>query len=934
MLGSTPLTQILGAPGDNTNHEAMRAYIKALCAHGLSVMLIMPDTKRPFDGRTVRQRNAADKVAKTEAQAAGRRDWQKAKSAAGLALASADSKILLKKGGFLDEYIRTFSTWATVGEEPDQQEVTPTQKQIDAGEVEMITPCAINLAVEVGESGLIVVDADTTAQRESFLEVSGAPEDLPPTVITPGTRKDDVDVHYDGGHFYFTVSDEDRLRLPRNMGSLTWGGVDGFAVLWDRRYVLIPPSTRPEGTYELVGRDYEAPEWLIEAIIEKGEARASKFHDNNSAPTDDLGIAINEWAEGVSWASILEPLGWTPTVRPDNCGCEVWTAPGDHSSPKSATAHDAGCGLGRYTETNAPLHIWTDNPGEPFSGYIEASGGSTTLSKLQAVAWSDYEGSVGAAMDALGLGDDTATLDRELGLAPKDIEAELGVDQQNLSQDIEVEVEVDAPTNPFLAKASKSVVPTSEIVAEIDAALAESEDADEEQARLVYEAEQELAAEEADGKKVSAKVRQENFSPADDTEPETAPANPFAVPDDDDNPDPAVFESSVPGVPIFAPFSYWRDMPPPEYVIEGLIEHGGLSCIIGPPGIGKSSVVLDMACCIASGRPWQGRKVLQTRVMYLPGEGLSGAVQRLKAWAHEHDVPHQVLDQNLILANDIIKVSASAEAWGEVCKYALRMGVGLIIFDTYARMSTGVDENSATEVGRAIARLDQVRKITNAGAVLIHHTAKHDPRSGRGSSALNGALDSELLVSEGHWDWTDEGYSEEEVDGGNLPKGKPLEVDTTKQKNAEQLDKPIPLLMRGCEAIDAPYITGPNGSVDPMLGGLVSTARPRPEPTLETAIRIRQHLDEFTSTSLTKAEVIAGVRPDRHTATRKDAVKAWKQQVMRGLDMGLHYGLLDHPYGTGETSGKLISRYVSGQTGIEDARSRHADEILRDGEDD
>lgn len=921
ILGSTPLTQILGAPGDNTNHEAMRAYIKALCSHGLSVLLIMPNSKRPFDGRTLRQRRAADKVAQTEAQAAGRRDWIKAKSPGGLALATADSKVILKKGGYLDEYIRVFSTWHSA--EDVNVQVEPTQKQINDGEAVMLEPCPINLAIEVGESGLIVVDADTTAQRESFLEISGAPEDLPPTVITPGTRKDDIEVHYDGGHFYFTVSDEDRLRLPRNMGSMTWGGVDGFAVLWDRRYVLIPPSTRAEGAYELVGRDYEAPEWLVQAIIDKGEARAGKFHDNNVAPTDDLGVAINEWAEGVSWASILEPLGWTPTVRPDNCGCEVWTAPGEHSSPKSATAHDAGCGLGRYTETNAPLHFWTDNPGEPFASYIAESGGSTTMSKLQAVAWSDYEGSVGAAMDALGLGDDTATLDRELGLQPKSVEAELGVDQSNLSQDIEIDMA--PPQNPFLA--------AKKTVAKIDH-LVETEDADEEQARLVYESEQESAAEEADGKKVSAKVRQENFSSTSDDEPETPPENPFAVGDDEDGPEPAVFESSVPGVPIFAPFSYWRDMPPPEYIIEGLIEHGGLSCIIGPPGIGKSSVVLDMACCIAVGRPWQGRKTLQTRVMYLPGEGLSGAVQRIKAWAHEHDIPHELIDQNLILANDIIKISASTEAWGEVCKYALQMGVGVIIFDTYARMSTGVDENSATEVGRAIARLDQVRKITSAGAVLIHHTAKHNPRSGRGSSALNGALDSEILVSEGHWDWAENGYSDDDVESGNLPKGKPLEVDTTKQKNAEQLENPIPLLMRSCEAFDAPYITGPNGSVDPMLGGLVTTARPRPEPTLETAIRIRVHLDEFTSTSLTKAEITAGVRPDRHTATRKDAVKAWKQQVMRALDMGLHYGLLDHPYGTGETSGKMISRYIAGKTSVEDARSRHAAEILSDGDGD
>ena len=93
--------------------------------------------------------------------------------------------------------------------------------------------------------------------------------------------------------------------------------------------------------------------------------------------------------KAMSLASILEPLGWTPAPRADSCGCAVWTAPGVHASPKSATAHDTGCTAGRYTETNAPLHIWTDNPAEPFDAWVAENYGESddvhTVEELKAL---------------------------------------------------------------------------------------------------------------------------------------------------------------------------------------------------------------------------------------------------------------------------------------------------------------------------------------------------------------------------------------------------------------------------------------------------------------------------------------------------------------------------------------------------------------------
>ena len=923
MLGSKPLEAVLGSGVDNTDHEAVRAFIRQAADLGLHLLFIYPDSKVPADLRTPQKRKADDKAAQEEAQAAGRRDWQTVKSGAGLALAT-DDKATLER--YLKRYIQLFSTWAEL-----EQDGTPgvecpwNKKGEDAGTIVMTRPAAVNLAVEVGGSGVVVVDCDTTEQVDRWFEVAEIPEEYrpAPTILTPGQVGPDADpddpstwAHADGGHFWFTVPDKYLPVLPRHLGAMTWGGDHGFAVLWDRRYVLIPPSTRPEGAYEQLGHVYELPDWLGQAIMEAGERRVQRAELAAGERTDnpDLATHIDRWAESVSWASILEPLGWTPAPRADSCGCAVWTAPGVHASPKSATAHDTGCTAGRYTETNAPLHIWTDNPAEPFDAWV-AEKGTSTISKLQAVALINYGGNVGKAMDDM---DVTPDLSVEPGLDPKGIDREHKMNGDG---------EFDLPDTDALADEAEEGYEPEVIKAYCRACdTTEGQFAHDDDGELwhlhdeVVGAHLATATPEDIASSASAEPEESPTSfaadlsdlPADFGKSEKADS-PYA--DEVDDPDPDVFDSPHNGVPRIAPFSHWRDMPPPEYIIDGLIEHGGLSSVIGPPGVGKSTVVLDMLCHIATGKNWQGRVTRKTRVLYLPGEGLSGAVQRLKAWEDAHDVD---LADDLLLGNGIILVSAQNEAWGEIAAYIARQGIGLVVFDTFARMSAGLEENSATDVGKAVRRFDKLRELTNAGVCVVHHTAKGAPDTARGSSALNGALDSELLVRMATWD-----VSQIADDDGRLP-GKCIEITTSKQKNAEQLDTPIPLLMINHtlpDDISAPLITGPNGNVDPMQGEVV-LARPLPEPVVETAIRIREFVDRLTQQGATRTEIALAVRPDAYAISRADTPVYWKQRIAEAVDKGLRYSLIETL--TGTPSG---ARYIPSVNTAEQARVLAAAEV-------
>ena len=162
-----------------------------------------------------------------------------------------------------------------------------------------------------------------------------------------------------------------------------------------------------------MGSDIQpAPEWMVEELLAHiaGNARVTEEHRRKVLDGEDT---IEAHFADRSWEDILSRYGWNTSGRPDSCGCEIWTRPGDWSSPKSATAHDLGC---LTFEDRCFLHIWTDNPPDELAG-------KKTWSKLQVIAAYEYGGDAGAAMRELGIerahtGGEPAVLTRRDVTAP------------------------------------------------------------------------------------------------------------------------------------------------------------------------------------------------------------------------------------------------------------------------------------------------------------------------------------------------------------------------------------------------------------------------------------------------------------------------------------------------------------------------------------
>ena len=187
-------------------------------------------------------------------------------------------------------------------------------------------------------------------------------------------------------------------------------------------------------------------------------------------------------------------------------------------------------------------------------------------------------------------------------------------------------------------------------------------------------------------------------------------------------------------------------LPPVVPLIDGLLYRDTLAQLAGPPGCFKSFLAIAMACSLATGRNL-GSFVAPTpaTVVYVAAEGASGLAARIAAWCDTWSVdPMTVFERLHILPLPIqlgsgVDVSQSIEVGGEV-------EADLLVLDTRARCTVGLEENSATEQGVAIEAAESIRAATNGCTVWpLHHT----PRSGgagRGSNSWDGAVWSDLRM--------------------------------------------------------------------------------------------------------------------------------------------------------------------------------------------
>jgi hypothetical protein len=144
-----------------------------------------------------------------------------------------------------------------------------------------------------------------------------------------------------------------------------------------------------------------------------------------------------------------------------------------------------------------------------------------------------------------------------------------------------------------------------------------------------------------------------------------------------------------------------------------------------------------------------GNEVIeQGAVLYICGEGFGGVGARIKACKQHHQTedgaPIYVIRHQLNLRSSVEDFNALMLAV-ETLVMDTGMDFKLIVVDTLARAFGGGDENSASDMMQFVVTCGHIQKIVQGAALMIlHHSGKDSAKGMRGSSALLGAVDTEL----------------------------------------------------------------------------------------------------------------------------------------------------------------------------------------------
>lgn len=212
-----------------------------------------------------------------------------------------------------------------------------------------------------------------------------------------------------------------------------------------------------------------------------------------------------------------------------------------------------------------------------------------------------------------------------------------------------------------------------------------------------------------------------------------------------------------PQPPKFTPLSFTDllDRPPKEWLIDQVLGKGDLGMIYGPPGCGKTFVVIDLifAACLQRQFAMRFDIARPLNVAYCAGEGISGLPSRFRAAAEFYGdtlTNFTFFEQmpQLYVGDDSLgeSITQFVREWRRRQADEQAEPLDLLVIDTLHSATAGADENSARDMGVALTLAKAAVTELGCAVLLVHHTNKNGTAE-RGSSALRGAMDCMIEIS-------------------------------------------------------------------------------------------------------------------------------------------------------------------------------------------
>jgi len=188
-----------------------------------------------------------------------------------------------------------------------------------------------------------------------------------------------------------------------------------------------------------------------------------------------------------------------------------------------------------------------------------------------------------------------------------------------------------------------------------------------------------------------------------------------------------------------------RPDPHEEWQIEGLVKAGNLVILSARPKAAKSIVALNIAACIATGKPFLNRSTMQGRAFFAAWERHDLTVQRAFEMGLGDCEDFSIWDKRRF------GVAPRVDALDWWRNFIVTNNIRLVVFDTLAHfLRPELDKvrnalNAYDYIGSVLERVAQIATETGCTFVFIHHDRKGegdtDEQRVLGTTALTAAAD-------------------------------------------------------------------------------------------------------------------------------------------------------------------------------------------------
>lgn len=185
----------------------------------------------------------------------------------------------------------------------------------------------------------------------------------------------------------------------------------------------------------------------------------------------------------------------------------------------------------------------------------------------------------------------------------------------------------------------------------------------------------------------------------------------------------------------FDPTDFW--------LIEDLWENGSVGVIGAPSKSFKSTLALNLACAVATGKPFDGREVKQGAVLIIQGENnLSMEQHKIYAITGSETPPPIYYVEDNITMEQVYKLENDIR----------ELGVKLLIIDPMYLLFGNGDINKHQDIVERLEMLTRISKKTGCAVMLIHHSrklergAKIQTSDMYGSAFIEGWYESMILL--------------------------------------------------------------------------------------------------------------------------------------------------------------------------------------------